>query len=175
VCRTHDLDAYASRILAALGRTMARIGQVKEGLALLEKAVALDVSAEPQITRSFALISLAEALLLAGNLDEALAVATEAAQRTAEHEERGAEAHARWLLATIHSARGANLEAAAKMFETATASATELGLLPLLAHCHLGYSQLQRRRGFRPAADKLLESGDCLLLKLGMKPWFQYE
>src|SRR6202000_2405260 len=54
---------------------------------------ALEVSPEPQTTRSFALISLAEALLLAGNLDEALAVATEAAQRTAEHEERGAEAH----------------------------------------------------------------------------------
>jgi class 3 adenylate cyclase/tetratricopeptide (TPR) repeat protein len=45
VCRTHDLDAYASRIMAALGRTMARVGQVKEGLALLEKAVVRDASA----------------------------------------------------------------------------------------------------------------------------------
>jgi class 3 adenylate cyclase/tetratricopeptide (TPR) repeat protein len=41
VCRTHDLDAYASRIMAALGRTMARIGQVKEGLHCWKKPSSL--------------------------------------------------------------------------------------------------------------------------------------
>jgi len=174
VCRTHDLDAYTSRILAALGRTMARIGQVKEGLSLLEKAVALDASAEPQITRSFALTSLSEALLLAGKLEEALSVGTEAVQRTRAHEERGAEAHACWLMGTIHSARAIDLDAAVRMFETATANATELGLLPLLAHCHLGYAHLQERLGLWPQAVELRDRGQRLLLnQLGMKPWFQ--
>jgi len=153
---------------------MARIGQVKEGLSLLEKAVALDASAEPQITRSFALTSLSEALLLAGKLEEALSVGTEAVQRTRAHEERGAEAHACWLMGTIHSARAIDLDAAVRMFETATANATELGLLPLLAHCHLGYAHLQERLGLWPQAVELRDRGQRLLLnQLGMKPWFQ--
>jgi tetratricopeptide (TPR) repeat protein len=38
LCRTHDLDAYASRIMAALGCARARAGQVGEGLPLLEQA-----------------------------------------------------------------------------------------------------------------------------------------
>jgi len=100
VCRTRDLDAYASRIMAGLGRTMARTGRSEKGFRCWKKPVALDASAEPQITRSFALTSLSEALLLAGELEKALSVGTEAVQRTRAHEERGAEAHA--LLATGH-------------------------------------------------------------------------
>jgi class 3 adenylate cyclase/tetratricopeptide (TPR) repeat protein len=173
VCRTHDLDAYASRIMAALGRTMARIGQVKEGLLLLEKAVALDASAEPQITRSFALTALSEAFLLAGELEKALTVGTQAVERTRAHEERGAEAHACWLLATIHSARAVDLDAATGMFETATAIASELGLLPLLAHCHLGFGDLRERQALRPEATELRDRGQRLLDQLGMKPWFK--
>jgi predicted ATPase len=173
VCRTHDLDAYASRITAALGRTMARVGQVKEGLSLLEKAVALDASAEPQITRSFALTALSEAFLLAGELDKALTVGTEALQRTKAHEERGAEAHACWLLATIQTARAVDLDAGAAMFETATAMATELGLLPLVAHCHDGFAGLRERQGLSPEAAGLRDSGQHLLDQLGMKPWLK--
>jgi class 3 adenylate cyclase/tetratricopeptide (TPR) repeat protein len=173
VCRTHDLDAYASRIMAALGRTMARIGQVKEGLLLLEKAVVLDASAEPQITRSFALMALSEALLLSGELEKALSVGTQAVERTRTHAERGAEAHACWLLATIHSARAIDLDAAAGMFETSTALARELGLLPLLAHCHLGFGDLRERQGLRPDAIELRYRGQDLLDQMGMKRWFK--
>jgi tetratricopeptide (TPR) repeat protein len=173
VCRTHDLDAYASRIMAALGRTMARIGQVKEGLLLLEKAVVLDASAEPQITRSFALMALSEALLLSGELEKALSVGTQAVERTRTHAERGAEAHACWLLATIHSARAIDLDAAAGMFETSTALASELGLLPLLAHCHLGFGDLRERQGLRPDAIELRYRGQDLLDQMGMKRWFK--
>jgi len=173
VCRTHDLDAYASRIMAALGRTMARIGQVKEGLSLLEKAVVRDASAEPQLTRSTTLTALSEAFLLAGELEKALTVATDAVQRTRAREERGAEAHACWLLGTIHSARGTDLDSAAAMFETATALATELGLLPLLAHCHLGSGDLEERRGLRKEASELRDRGQRMLNQLGMKRWFK--
>jgi tetratricopeptide (TPR) repeat protein len=173
VCRTHDLDAYASRIMAALGLTMARIGQVKEGLLLLEKAVVLDASAEPQMTRSFALTALAEALLLGGELEKALTVGTQAVQRTRAHEERAAEAHACWLLATIHNARAIDLDDAAGMFETATTIASELGLQPLLAHCHLGYGELHERRGLRPKAIEHRDRGQDHLDKMGMKRWFK--
>ncbi len=173
VCRTHDLDAYASQIMAALGRTMARVGQVKEGLALLEKAVVRDASAEPQMTRSTTLTALAEAFLLAGELEKALSVATDAVQRTSAHEERGAEAYACWLLGTIQSARGIDLDAATAMFERATAIAGELGLMPLLAHCDLGSGDRHERRGLQQEARELWDRGQRKLDQLGMKRWFK--
>ena len=103
VCATHDLDAYASRMMAGLGRTMARLGQVREGLGLLEKAVALDEVAEPQLTRSLTLIAYVEVLVLAGEFDKALAAVTDLIRRTRDNGERGAEAHACWLAAVIHT------------------------------------------------------------------------
>jgi class 3 adenylate cyclase/tetratricopeptide (TPR) repeat protein len=172
LCRTHDLDAYASRIMAALGCARARAGQVGEGLPLLEQAVALDKSAEPQVTRSFALTALSEACLLAGELEKALAIATEAVERTKEHGERAAEAHACWVLAMIEKARAADLDLAGRMVQAATAIATELGLQPLLAHCYLGFADLCQRRGRQADAREHRERGEHLLTELGMSAWF---
>jgi class 3 adenylate cyclase/tetratricopeptide (TPR) repeat protein len=173
VCGTHDLDAYASRITAALGRTMARIGQIGEGLSLLEKAVALDASAEPQTTRSFTLIAFAETLLLAGELEKALTAVNETLHRTRMLEERAAEGHACWLRATIDVVRGIDLEAAANMFETATDIAAQLNLRPLMAHCHLGFGDLYQRRGLQEEAAAYRDRGQSLLDELGMKRWFR--
>jgi tetratricopeptide (TPR) repeat protein len=175
VCTTHDLDAYASRIMAGLGLTMARIGQVREGLSLLEKAVALDETAEPQITRSFTLIAYVEALLLAGELEKALTTVTEALQRMRARQERDAEAHACWLAAIIHVVRAVDLQAATGMLETATRIATELNLQPLLAHCHLGFADLNKRRGLHVEASTHHDRAKSLLNELDMKPWFKWE
>jgi class 3 adenylate cyclase/tetratricopeptide (TPR) repeat protein len=173
VCGTHDLDAYASRITAALGRTMARIGQVGEGLSLLEKAVALDASAEPQITRSSTLVAFAEALLLAGEQEKALASVNETVDRTRKLEERAAEGYACWLRGTIDSVHASDLDDAENMFEIATDIATQLNLRPLVAHCHLGFADLYQRRGLQPEAAACRERGQGLLDELGMKRWFR--
>lgn len=172
VCTTHDLDAYASRIMAGLGRTMARLGQVREGLALVEKAVALDEIAEPQLTRSLTLIAFAEVLLLAGELDRAHATVTDLLQRTRRFGERGAEAHACWIGATIYSIQDKDLATAMELIDNATTIAAELELLPLLAHCHLTRANLCQRQGLQAEADACRERGDKLIEELGMKPWF---
>jgi len=46
LCKAYDLDAYVSRIMAALGCAKARAGEVDDGLLLLQEAVALDSAAE---------------------------------------------------------------------------------------------------------------------------------
>ena len=172
VCATHDLDAYASRIMAGLGRTMARLGQVREGIALLEKAVSLDETAEPQITRSLTLIAYVEALVLAGEFDSALKTLTDLLERTRRLGERAAEAHACWLAATIHAARADDLEAGERMIESASAISSELDLSPLLAHCHLTRADLCDRQGLRAEANEFRNRGEKLLGQLSMKPWF---
>ena len=172
VCATHDLDAYASRMMAGLGRTMARLGQVREGLALLEKAVALDEVAEPQLTRSLTLIAYVEVLVLAGEFDKALVAVADLIRRTRDNGERGAEAHACWLAAAVHATQAADLAAGEAMIETATSIADELQLLPLLAHCHLTRAGQQRRAGLKAEAETSEDRGEKLLEQLGMKRWF---
>jgi hypothetical protein len=53
--------------------------------------------------------------------------------------------------------------------------ATELGLQPLLAHCHLGFGDLYERRGSSPEASAHRDRGQRLLRELGMKAWFNLE
>jgi hypothetical protein len=151
---------------------MARLGQVGEGLALLEKAVALDETAEPQFTRTSTLIAYAEALLLAGDLDKALTTVTDVLQRTKDREERGHEAHASWLAAAIHSARAVDFDAAAALLESARGIATELELRPLLTHTHLASAELCRLRGLHADADAWQDRAHKGLDELAIKPWF---
>jgi len=171
LCRTHDLDAYVSRIMAALGSAKARVGQVTEGLALLEKAVSLDASSEPRTTYTLALSALAEAYFLSGNLEKALTTADQAVRAARMHEERGAEAYALWVLAMTQTAGAADLEVAAGTFDAAAAIATQLRLQPLLAHCRLGLGELYEGRGHRAEAVEHRKGGRELLDTLGMRPW----
>jgi predicted ATPase/class 3 adenylate cyclase len=175
LCRAHDLDAYTSRAMAGLGRAKARLGLVKEGLQLLETAVAMDASAEPKTTRSFALNALAEALFLGGENERALAACDQAFQFAREHEERGAEAHACFLLGLIHTVRTGDFETAAGYLQAAASIASDCGLRPLLAHCHLGLAQLHRERGDPAEGRDCLERGRGMLTALAMKQWFLIE
>ena len=171
LCRTHDLDAYVSRTMAGLGSAKARVGQIIEGLALLEQAVARDASSEPRTTYTLALSALAEAYFLSGNLERALTTADQAVRATRAHEERGAEAYALWVLAMTQTASGADLEVAAASFRAAAAIATGLRLQPLLAHCWLGLGELYEGRGHQMEAVEHQKRGRELLDTLGMRPW----
>lgn len=174
LCRAHDLDAYTSRALAGLGCAKGRIGLVDEGLDLLDRAVAMDAAAEPLTTRSFALNALAEALFLAGDEARAITACNQALQFTREHEERGAEAYACFLLGLIHSSRIGAFETAGDYLGDATSIASKCGLRPLLAHCHLGIAELHLKQGHPDAAGEYLTQGRSMLNVLGMKQWFGF-
>jgi class 3 adenylate cyclase/tetratricopeptide (TPR) repeat protein len=175
LCRTHDLDAYTSRVMAGLGCARARLGLVEEGLQLLERAVAMDAAAEPMTTRSFALNALAEALFLGGEEEGALAACNQALQFTREHDERGAEAYTCFLLGLINNARISEFEAAAGYLRAAASIASDYGLRPLLAHCQLGLAEWHRKRGDTGEAREYLERGRSMLNALGMKQWFRLD
>jgi class 3 adenylate cyclase/tetratricopeptide (TPR) repeat protein len=171
LCRAHDLDAYFSRVTAALGCAKARSGQVAGGLQLLQEAVSLDRSAEPRTTHAFALTALAEASLLAGDAEKALSGVTEALRQTEKYHERGEEAYARWLQATILSVSGEDFAVASNAFKDAAGLAAELGLKPLLAHCYLGLGDLDARCGGTRTRSDHRERGFMLLETLHMRQW----
>jgi tetratricopeptide (TPR) repeat protein len=86
--------------------------------------------------------------MLAGRLAEAQALTERALALTRAYQERGNEAYALRLLGNI-AARREPLESeqAGECYLQALALAEELGMRPLVAHCHLGLGTLYGRMG----------------------------
>jgi len=103
------------------------------------------------IERAIQVAWLAEAYALGQRLDDASERAQEALSLAQAHGERGHEACVHRLLGEISSRRGGTTEARAAEdhYRRALALASELGMRPLVAHCHLGLGTLRRRTGAR--------------------------
>jgi tetratricopeptide (TPR) repeat protein len=85
---------------------------------------------------------------------------------------QGDEAYALRLLGEIAS-QGDPLDAetAEAHYRQALAFATELGMRPLAAHCHLGLGTLYRRIGKREPAQEHLSTAATMYREMGMRFW----
>ena len=117
-------------------------------------------------------LSLGEAQLLAGRLEEAHALAEHALAHTRAHQERGHQAYALRLLGEI-AARHEPPERvlAVAHYQQALALAEELRMRPLLAHCHLGLGQLSATTGRRAEARAALSAAVELYRSMEMTFW----
>jgi hypothetical protein len=134
---------------------------VTEGLALLLQALHTREALGTEGTGfyySLFLAHLGHAYVLASRMEDARASAGRALTVARERGGRGDEAHALHLLGEI-AAHGDPLDAetAEGRYRQAFALATELGMRPLVAHCHLGLGKLYRRTGKQKQAH---HSGD---------------
>jgi tetratricopeptide (TPR) repeat protein len=115
---------------------------------------------------------LAEAYLFAGQLDEAYAVALKALAIARNYRIPGQEAWVLHLLGDIASRRAppeAN-EARAR-YGDALALAEELGMRPLVAHCHLGLGRLYQRTDKGERAQEHLTAATTMYREMGMTYW----
>jgi tetratricopeptide (TPR) repeat protein len=136
-----------------LGSVYARSQRIAEGLSLLHQALhameALGIGAY----HSLLVVQLGEAYLLADRREEALAAGSRALTLARDRGERGHESWALRLLGEIASTRNPPDTATADgHYREALALADELGMRPLVAHCHLGLGRLYRRTGQREQA-----------------------
>jgi tetratricopeptide (TPR) repeat protein len=94
-----------------------------------------------------------EAYLLAGHMQEAIQLAGRALDLARDYKERGHEAWALRLLGEIAAQQAPpEIEPAAHHYRQSLALADELGMRPLVAHCHLGLGTLYARTGQREHA-----------------------
>ena len=115
---------------------------------------------------------LGEEHLLAGHLDEALSVARQALALARDRKERGHEAWALRLRGEIHAHRDPpETEVAEGYYREALALADELGMRPLLAHCHLGLGTLAGRMGDSKKACEDLSTAARMYREMGMTFW----
>jgi tetratricopeptide (TPR) repeat protein len=135
---------------AWLGSVYAASGRMSDGLALLHQG--LEAYPPGSAGYSLALVHLGRAYLLANRFEDALSSAARASAIAREQNERGYEAWAHHLLGAIAS-HVDSVEKAEDHYHRAMGVAKELGMPPLLGHCHLGLGMLfsraehRRRRG----------------------------
>ena len=115
-----------------------------------------------------------EAHLLAGRLEEAHALAERALALAREHQERGHQAYALRLLGEIaaHSVPP-EVEQAEAFYRQALALADELGMRPLLAHCHCGLGILYTQVGRPEQARAELSAAIELYRAMEMTFWLE--
>jgi class 3 adenylate cyclase/tetratricopeptide (TPR) repeat protein len=174
VSRREGFVNYTTHATAGLGHAYALSGRPDEGVTLLTEALDSHAALNYQVMLPGVLTDLTEALLLAGRTDEALVRAQEALILSRRQDARGFEAVA---LQLSGEARMAGLRSDAGFAEAelteALAIAEELGMRPLVAHCHLGLGKLYRRTDKREQAREHLATATTMYREMGMTYWLE--
>jgi tetratricopeptide (TPR) repeat protein len=117
---------------------------------------------------------LSEAYLQAGRRDDAIEVGQRALDRARKSKERGQEAWALRLQGEISSQAAApEVDKAEEHYGQALALAEELGMRPLIAHCHVGLGKLYRRIGSRQQAEEHLMTATAMMREMEMGVWLE--
>jgi tetratricopeptide (TPR) repeat protein len=172
LCRVLHIWLWFSETTAALGCAYAFAGRVAEALPLLEQAEQRGAAMGTMGGQSLRVGYLSEAYLLAGRREEAVQLAGRALNLARAQKERGHQAWALRFLGEIaaHQAPPA-IEPAAPHYRQALALADELGMRPLVAHCHLGLGTLYATTGQRQQARAELSAAIALYRTMDMTFW----
>jgi tetratricopeptide (TPR) repeat protein len=175
---SREADELSTRVwpfvASALGAAYTHAGRLAEALPLLEEAVERAAAVKLNANQSLRLARLAEAHVRSGRPESAFPLAAQALDRAQEHRERGHEAHALRLLASIELEREAPvLDRAEDSYRRALALARQLGMRPLQAHCHRGLGRLHARRGNSDAAAVELAAARELFQTMDMTFWLR--
>ena len=171
LCETHGLQSWYPSIGASLGHAYAGAGRAAEAVALLEQAVARADRMRLSASYSMWLTYLGVARLRLGRIADAERAATAALDRARAQGERGHEAWALYLMASVAATRGAtDVAGAEKAFADASDVARGLGMRPLLAMCHAGLAAVYERTGRTEAAHAARAMALGIREEIGMTP-----
>jgi tetratricopeptide (TPR) repeat protein len=170
LCQVWNFWSFFAQLAAHLGYAYALSGRVAEAIPVLEQAVGLNVYTSGMGTLWMAYLS--EAYLLAGRTDEALALAQRALDLPRQHNELGNQAWPLRLLGEIAARhQSPEVEPAEDHYRQALVLADELGMRPLLAHCHHGLGTLYARVGRGEQARAELSNAIGLYRAMEMTFW----
>jgi class 3 adenylate cyclase/tetratricopeptide (TPR) repeat protein len=174
IARARSVSFIEPLLCSAVGSAYAQSGRIAEGLPLLELGLG---GAARMGHKAFVIYLqgwLAAGYLLAGRRTDAAALALESLE-AARHVGRTArEADARSILGHIAaSAQPPQVEEAEGHYHAALALADELGMRPLVAHCHLDLGKLYRETGKRKEAYESLATATTMYREMDMGFWLE--
>jgi predicted ATPase len=172
LCRATEQHLWLGEIAADLGLAYALAGRIDDALPVLDFALNEAATAGPRYTYARQHAQVGEAYLLAGQPDEAARVAAIALDAARSQKRRGQEAAALWLSAEIAGC-ALERERAAADYQHAMALASEIGLRPLVAHCHLGLGKLYQRTDKRDQAREHLATATTMYREMDMRFWLE--
>jgi tetratricopeptide (TPR) repeat protein len=172
LCRASGNRSWVQWIMAGLGSASALQGRFREGRALLEEAIREDSRTGALENHSRWVAWLSEVCRLAGQGEEAGQHARQALDLARQHKARGDEALALHQLGTVYAhAHPPDAEQAEAHCQHALTLADELGMRPLMAHCHLGLGTLYARINQRAQARTALSAAIDLYHAMDMTFW----
>ncbi len=172
ICQDADLSVFVPLIAAALGAAYTLAGRIADAVPLLTPAMEQSTVTGRIHYEMFCRLSLTEAQVLAGRLEEAHALAVRALALARAHQERGNQAYALRLLGEIAAHhKSPEVEQAEVHYQHALALAEELGMRPLQAHCHRSLGTLYAATGQREQARAALAAAIELYRAMDMTFW----
>ena len=173
-CRRWTIPAWFPTAASSLGYAYVLSGRLGDGEPLLRDAI--DQAARMRIGYDDAptLAWLSEALLLDGRPHEAVSLAQRELDRSRQRGHRGHEAYGLRILAEVAAHLDPpDVETAKGYYDQALTLATELGMRPLVARCHLGLGKLYRRTGEQGQAQEHLTTAASMYREMDMRYWLE--
>jgi tetratricopeptide (TPR) repeat protein len=172
LCQAREVPVIFPWIASALGYAYALLGRIGEALPLLEQAVEQAALRKILAHQSLRVAWLSECYLLAGRMEDAIRFGLRALDLARDRQELGHEAWALRLLGEIASkAEPLEIEKAEDYYHQAMPLADELGMRPLVAHCHLGLGVLSHKAGRLDQARSELSAAIELFRSMDMAFW----
>ena len=171
LCQTTGIPLLFPYLASVLGAAYAASHRLREALPLLERAVEALTSMRIMAGRALLGGFLSEGYLLAGRHDQAAELASQALDVAHRQKERGWEAWALHLCGEVSAQAGAETTKAERFYLESMALAAELGMRPLIAHCHLGLGKLYRRTGDLQKAQEHLTTATTMYRQMDMGFW----
>ncbi len=172
LCRATEIRVALPFVAASLGSAYLWSTHATDAVPLLEEAVEAITAMRILGLRSLFVTFLAEAYLVLGRVAEGRAQAERAVALARTQQERGWEAWGLKLLGDVHAHEPAEVEQAGDAYRQALALATELGMRPLIAHCHFGLGGLDQQSK-RKQARELFNTATTMYREMDMRFWLE--
>jgi class 3 adenylate cyclase/tetratricopeptide (TPR) repeat protein len=166
-----NMPAMTMAAAPYLSIAYAQAGRLAEAISCLEHMVERAAEKEWKSFLALGMACLGEAYLLAGRT-EAARTATRALELARQGQQRGYEA---WVLRVLGEVATHGephvVDDAEDAYRRGLELASELGMRPLVAHCHLGFGTLYRRTGKRQEARAHLTTAATMYRDMAMGFW----
>jgi tetratricopeptide (TPR) repeat protein len=172
LCRASGNRDWLRPIVAGLGYASALAGRLGEGRALLEEGISESTRTGGLHGQAHRVAWLSEVCRLEGHGEEAWQHAHQALDLARQQKDRGDEALVLHQVGIVYAhADPPDIEQAEAHYQQALALAEELGMRPLVSHCHLGLGTLYTKGGRREQACVELSTAIELYRAMDMTFW----